>query len=170
MGSISGGILLKWVPYWHMLLTSLFLHSLGYVLYAVATTGWLIMISKLLSGVFIGAEMTLALAYFGESNAAYRTALKEQGKNENKATRVKHKLFALHSVGVNVGYIFGPGLLACHIKIRKSLLKNNDTFFHRCSSHICTTAHQPISIYCMVQCSSGGCIYCIATAHIQRRK
>ena len=110
VGALSGGLLLKFLPYWHMLLTSLFLHTLGYVLYAVATTGWLIMFSKLLSGVFIGAEMTLALAYFGESNANYREAIKELGKDEKKAIRVKHQLFALHSVGVNVGYIFGPGM------------------------------------------------------------
>lgn len=111
IGSLASGLLLKWVPYWHMVLTSLAFHTLGYIIYAIATTGQLVMLSKLLSGVFIGAEMTLALAYFGESNSSYRTALKDLGRedDERKASRVKHTLFALHSVGVNIGYIFGPG-------------------------------------------------------------
>ena len=112
LGSLSGGLLLKWVPYWHLLLGSLVFHTLGYILYAVASTGWLIMLSKLLSGIFIGAEMTLALAYFGESNSSYKTAIKELGKEDGKATRVKHQLFALHSVGINIGYVFGPGMYA----------------------------------------------------------
>ena len=109
IGSLAGGLLLKWVPYWHLVLGSLCLHTLGYILYAVAAAGWLIMVSKLMSGVFIGAEMTLALAYFGESSNSYRAAIRELGKNERSAARVKHRLFALHSVGANVGYIFGPG-------------------------------------------------------------
>ena len=112
LGSLSGGLLLKWVPYWHLLLGSLVLHTLGYILYAVASSGWLIMLSKLLSGIFIGAEMTLALAYFGESNSSYKTAIKELGKEDGKATRMKHQLFALHSVGINIGYVFGPGMYA----------------------------------------------------------
>ena len=69
------------------------------------------MLSKLLSGVFIGAEMTLALAYFAESNSSYKTAITGLGEEESRANRMKHQLFALHSVGVNVGYIFGPGLI-----------------------------------------------------------
>ena len=111
IGSLTGGLLLKWVPYWHLVLSSLFLHTLGYILYAVADSGWLVMLSKLLSGVFIGAEMTLALAYFGESNETYREAVRGLGKKkkEGQAPRVKHTLFALHSVGVNIGYVFGPG-------------------------------------------------------------
>ena len=109
IGSLMGGFLLKWVPYWHLVLSSLSLHTLGYIIYAVATSGWVVMVSKLLSGVFIGAEMTLALAYFGESNQPYRAAVKALGKGEGGAARMKHTLFALHSVGVNVGYVFGPG-------------------------------------------------------------
>ena len=63
-----------------------------------------------MSGVYIGAQMTLSLAYFGESNVSYCNAIKQQGKDEKKAKRMKHYLFALQSVGVNVGYIFGPGI------------------------------------------------------------
>lgn len=55
--------------------------------------------------------MTLALAYFAESNSSYKTAITGLGEEESRANRMKHQLFALHSVGVNVGYIFGPGLI-----------------------------------------------------------
>ena len=111
VGALSTGMLLRCLPYWHMILTSLVLHSLGYIFYAVATAGWLIMLSKLMSGIYIGAQMTLALAYFGESNINYRSAIKQLGRDEKKAIKMKHHLFALQSVGVNVGYIFGPGKL-----------------------------------------------------------
>ena len=73
-------------------------------------TGWLIMLSKLMSGVYIGDQMTLSLANFGESNVRYCNAIKQQGKDEKKVKRMKRYLFALQSVGVNVGYIFGPGI------------------------------------------------------------
>lgn len=109
LGSLSAGLLLKWMPYWHLLLGSLCLHTLGYILYAIASSGWAIMLSKLMSGVYIGAEMTLALAYFGESSSDYKEAVVKLGKDERKANQMKHRLFALHSVGVNVGYVFGPG-------------------------------------------------------------
>lgn len=82
------------------------LHTGSYIIYAVTTSPWLILVSKLFSGVFIGMEMTLAFAYFGESYEDYKAALKELGKKEG---RVKDRLFALHSIGVNVGYLFGPG-------------------------------------------------------------
>lgn len=156
VGALSGGLLLKFLPYWHMLLASLFLHTLGYVLYAVATTGWLVMLSKLLSGVFIGAEMTLALAYFGESNVNYREAIIELGKEEKKAIRVKHLLFALHSVGVNIGYIFGPGMYSNIILSLHAWLMELCLFpTCRCGCNFCSVSYQPVPLHCMVQCCHG---------------
>ena len=75
----------------------------------MATQGWLIIISKLLSGIFIGMEKTVTFAYFGESYNDYLATLERLGKEESKSARMKDRLFALHSIGVNAGYLLGPG-------------------------------------------------------------
>jgi MFS family permease len=85
------------------------LHTVGYIVYAVSTEGWLIMTSKLLSGFFIGAELTLALSYFAESSIDYQAAMKELGKPVESSEAVRNNLFALHNIGVNIGYFLGPG-------------------------------------------------------------
>lgn len=100
---------MKFFPYWHLVLFSLVLHTIGYVLYAISNEGWLIMISKLLSGYFIGAELTLALSYFAESSIDYQAMMKELGKTVESSEAIRNNLFALHNVGVNIGYFLGPG-------------------------------------------------------------
>lgn len=100
---------MKFIPYWYLVLVSLVLHTIGYILYAISNEGWLIMTSKLLSGFFIGAELTLALSYFAESSIDYQAAMKELGKPVESSESVRNSLFALHNIGVNIGYFLGPG-------------------------------------------------------------
>ena len=80
------------------------------MLYALTNSGWIIILSKLLSGLYLGAEMTLVHTYIGESTIDYQEALMELGEDIKKATRVKHRLFGMHSVGNDIGYILGAGL------------------------------------------------------------
>ncbi len=68
------------------------------------------MISKLLSGIYIGGEMTLSLAYFAESSVKYSSISAELGR-VYKNEMIRRKLFAWHNIGVGVGYILGPGVL-----------------------------------------------------------
>ena len=109
IGGFASGCLVKFIPYWHLVLFSLVLHTIGYILYAISNEGWLIMTSKLLSGYFIGAELTLALSYFAESSIDYKAAMKEIGKTVESSATVRNRLFAWHNIGVNVGYFLGPG-------------------------------------------------------------
>lgn len=109
IGGFGTGCLVKFIPYWYLFLVSLVLHTIGYVLYAISYEGWLIMMSKVLSGFFIGAELTLALSYFAESSIDYETAMKKLGKPVDSSETVRNNLFALHNVGVNIGYFLGPG-------------------------------------------------------------
>lgn len=67
------------------------------------------MTSKLLSGFFIGAELTLALSYFAETSIDYQAAMKDLGKPVESSEAVRNNLFALHNIGVNIGYFLGPG-------------------------------------------------------------
>ena len=109
IGGFGTGCLVKFIPYWYLVLVSLVLHTVGYVIYAVTDEGWLIMTSKLLSGFFIGAELTLSLSYFAESSIDYQATMKELGKPVESSEAVRNNLFALHNVGVNIGYFLGPG-------------------------------------------------------------
>lgn len=111
-GALLAALLVRVIPYWYLLLFSLITHTVSYILYGMATSGWLIAFSKLLSGLFIGMEKTVTFAYFGESYNDYLAVLEELGRSESKRTRMKDRLFALHSIGVNVGYLVGPGLPA----------------------------------------------------------
>ena len=108
-GAVGTGFLIKYIPYWHLILAILASHTVGYVLYAISYEGWVIMVSKFLSGIFIGGEMTLALSYFAESSTEYRMIWKQMGE-KCEAGMVRRKLFAWHNIGVGIGYILGPGI------------------------------------------------------------
>ena len=110
IGSLLSGVLLKYVPYWHLILTSLLLHTVGYVLHATAKTGWVVMLSKLLSGTYIGADMTLSFTYICESIGKYQKALHELGEDDRKANGVKNRLFAFQAFGFNIGNLIGAGI------------------------------------------------------------
>ena len=112
-GALGTGFAIKYIPYWHIILFGLVSHTLGYVIYALTNTGWLIMISKFMSGIYIGLELTVALAYFAESSLDYQAAHKALGNTKVKSVTIRNRLFALHNLGVNVGYVLGPGESFC---------------------------------------------------------
>lgn len=85
-------------------------HTVGYILYALSYEKSIIIISKLLSGVFIGGEMTISLSYFAISVTRYNKILLQlDAKVMSDLTQV---LFAWHNIGVGIGYILGPGALS----------------------------------------------------------
>ena len=69
------------------------------------------MLSKLLCGYFIGGEFVLTLAYFAESSIDYRQAKLKLGKESETSDIIRNNLFVAKSVGTNVGYFLGPGML-----------------------------------------------------------
>ena len=109
VGALGTGLATKYIPYWHIILVGLISHTVGYVIYPLATTGWLIIISKFLSGLFVGQELTVALAYFAESSLDYQAAHKALGNSKVKSDTIRNRLFALHNIGVDIGYVLGPG-------------------------------------------------------------
>ena len=108
-GSLVTGFAIQVVPYWYIMLFGLSTHTLGYLVYTFANSAWLIMLSKFLSGVYIGLAVTFALAYFSESSLDYQAAHKALGNDEVKAPVVRNRLFALYQLGIGVGYVLGPG-------------------------------------------------------------
>jgi len=110
-GAVFCGLMLKCIPYNQLIFGSLVAHILGYVIYGVTDIGWLIMVSKFLSGLFIGAELTLALSYFAESSVLYKKLRFELGDDTEYSFGSRDSLFAWHNIGINIGYIFGPGII-----------------------------------------------------------
>lgn len=109
-GAILGGLLSHLIPYWYSFLISLFFHILGFLLYGLAKHGWMIILSRLLTGVFNGLQRTLAFAYFGESYQHYVETLQSAGKKESdKLCRVKDVLFTLFTVSTGIGLLLGAG-------------------------------------------------------------
>ena len=86
-------------------------HTVGYVLYAVTNTGWVIMISKFLSGLYIGFDLTCSLSYIAESSLDHHAALMVMGKKQVQSDSIRNRLFALYNIGLSVGFILGPGAL-----------------------------------------------------------
>ena len=67
------------------------------------------MISKFLSGFFIGAELTLALSYIATSSIEYHSLRSDLESDSYSSSQLRNMLFSLHNIGINIGYIFGPG-------------------------------------------------------------
>lgn len=107
VGAVVSGFLIKFIPYWYLIMFSLLAHTIGYIMYAVTYIDWLIMISKFLSGLYIGAELTLALSYFAESSIEYNDI--KSDSNQKGSSKLRNMLFAFHNLGINIGYIVGPG-------------------------------------------------------------
>ena len=128
IGAVSNAVLSKFLPYWYLFLSSLVVFILGFVLYALATTGWLVVLANLLSGISSGIRMSLTLAYISESNVVYRVTLKELGEDSEKATRVKHRLFAIDTVGYTIGQILGPGIPTFLLTVQYNILTLNDYY------------------------------------------
>ena len=112
LGAMMASIVSGRIPLWYSTMATLLCHIVGFVVYAMATSGWMIIVARLLSGMFIGIQVVLSLAYFGVSYLRYLEVLEpeERTKEEGKTTRVKDVLFALFAVSENVGNLIGPGL------------------------------------------------------------
>ena len=112
LGAFIGSIISGRVPLWYSTMAALLCHITGFVLYATATSGWMMIVARILSGMFIGIQVVLSLAYFGVSYLRYLEVLgpEERTKEEGKTTRVKDTLFALYAVSENMGNLIGPGL------------------------------------------------------------
>ena len=70
----------------------------------------MIIVSRFLTGMFVGMQSVIAYTYFGASYEKYLQALGGARKEEErKTTRVKDTLFALFALSANMGTLFGPG-------------------------------------------------------------
>ncbi len=117
IGSITGGFLvaflIKFMPYWYLFIFFISAHILGFVLYGVASQGWMLILAMALVGVFTGSETILVFNYATDMSFMYVSAFKERGEVYNcdrmKAIEFRNYLYAFHSLGYSVGFIFATG-------------------------------------------------------------
>ena len=112
LGAMIASIVSSRVPLWYSTMAALLCHITGFVVYAMATSGWMMIVARVLVGMFIGIQVVLSLTYFGVSYLRYLEVLEpeERAEEEGKTTRVKDVLFALYAVSESVGNLIGPGL------------------------------------------------------------
>ena len=113
-GSIISGILFNCIPTWYLFLFSTISCILGYLIYALATTSWMMLVARGLAGIQLGSSTALAFAYFGISFEKFRENVKALREyDEKKMTRTRKYLFSTYSIGSLLGKFFGLG--ECHI-------------------------------------------------------
>ena len=112
LGAITASIVSGRVPLWYNTMAGLLCHITGFVVYGLATSGWMMIVARVLAGMPLGMQRVPSLAYFGVSYLHYLEVLEpeERTKEEGKTTRVKDTLFALFAVSENMGHLIGPGL------------------------------------------------------------
>ena len=124
LGAMTASVVSSRIPLWYNTMAALLCHITGFVVYAMATSGWMIVLARILSGAYIGLQTVILLAYFGVSYHHYLEVLEpeERTKEEGKTTRVKDTLFAFYAFSANIGTLIGPGLInACTAKKKKKL-------------------------------------------------
>ncbi|XP_064390131.1 uncharacterized protein LOC135338046 isoform X2 [Halichondria panicea] len=111
IGGIANGLLSKCVPQWYLWMVMLLAHTSGYLIYALASNGWLIMLSKILSGYFLGADLTLGFSYLSVTSVQYIEVQKERGVKvgDKSAFKLRNTLFAINGIAFSIGYFIGPG-------------------------------------------------------------
>ena len=121
------------IPLWYSTMAGLLCHITGFVVYGLATSGWMMIVAQVLSGIFVGMQSVPSLAYFGVSYQHYLEVLgpEERTKEEGKTTRVKDMLFVFYSVSANIGTLIGPGLITRHMFL--FLFSIEHQYLHLCA-------------------------------------
>ena len=115
LGALIGGILSSIIPFWYSAMGALLFHTVGFVIYATAVNGWMVIVARILTGFFAGLQVVTILTYFGVSYQHYLDVIgtEERKKEEASTTRVKDQLFAIYMLVGNAGILFGPGWIMC---------------------------------------------------------
>ncbi len=111
-GGLTNGFLIRIIPYWYLWAVALVAQTVSYVIYCVALQSWLMVISRLLAGYFIGSITTIGFSYFTDTSVLYTEELKKLERDIKQADfRVRNYLFATFNIGLSIGLIIGSGKL-----------------------------------------------------------
>ena len=104
------------IPYWYILATGVLMQTFGYIIYAVASGGWMLLLARLLAGGYSGIIETISYSYVSEKEQDYREAYFQVHKQDLdkkngrlKLPNMKEKVFSLLTIVVAFAYLLGPG-------------------------------------------------------------
>ena len=106
--ALLSGYLSNRIPMWYLFMGTIVLHIMGYSLYALSINGWMMLVSRILAGVSMGAAISVSFAYFGFSTVKYGENLRILGEYDAKTfAKVKGFVYSLFNIGTGFGYIVG---------------------------------------------------------------
>ena len=112
LSAVAVGLLFNLIPTWYLFLVSTLCHTLGYLLYALATNGWTMILARGLAGAQLGSSISIVFSYFAVSLKRYTENLKILGKfEEEKVAKLKGYIYSSHSIGNVLGFTAGVGIL-----------------------------------------------------------
>ena len=111
VSAIGVGLLFNHIPTWHLFLASTLSHTIGYLIYALAINGWMMIVARALAGLQLGAVESLMFSYYSVSFERYTANLKTLGMfDEKKAEIAKGYLFSTNNIGNFVGISLATGM------------------------------------------------------------
>lgn len=109
--ALLGGYLSNKIPMWYLFVGTIVLHIIGYSLYALSVTGWMMMVSRILAGISMGAAISVSFSYLGFSTLKYAENLRTLDEYDaKKFAQAKGFVYSLFNVGTGAGYIVGAGM------------------------------------------------------------
>ena len=110
LSAVAVGLLFSLIPTWYLFLVSTLCHTLGYLLYALATNDWMMILARGLAGMQQGSAVSIVFSYFAVSLKRYTENLKILGKfEEEKVAKLKGYVYSSHSIGNVLGFTAGVG-------------------------------------------------------------
>ena len=112
IGSLSMGILVRYLPYWYLFNASLCALIIGNILYAVSYTAWHLLVAELIIGLYLGSYLTLSYSYSINSSVEYSQLQQENNKtthSERESSKMRDLLFGIEGMGRGIGFFIGPG-------------------------------------------------------------
>ena len=130
ISAVTCGFAFNYIPTWYLFMASTLCHTFGYILYAMAVTGWMMIVSRGLTGLSLGAVESLAFSYLGVSFEKYVDNLKILGRYDKKrAVKQKGFLFSSYNIGKMSGFSTGIGILTSGIRVKKGLYRSLRTCY-----------------------------------------
>ena len=105
------------VPYTYIFLTLVVSYILGYLLYAVASSGWVILVARFLIGGISVLGESAFFVYIAEREVDYEAAYyATRGRVDDvdrskKQRSLKEKMYAYRAIGAGTAFLIGTGTL-----------------------------------------------------------
>ena len=109
--AITNGLFFNYIPTWYLFLTAVVTHTLGYLFYASASNGWMMLVARGLAGISLGLVTSVTFTYFGVTYERYIENQKILGtySGEEKSEQMKGYIFSTLNNGILLGPPIGLG-------------------------------------------------------------